>query len=102
MADKRKRDELREHWDTTDMTDALKHATYNNTTVDPDEVMVSTSIRLPNSLMRRVRERAADAGVAATTLMRQWIIDHLDASQDAVVTVADIERLIAERSRPAA
>jgi hypothetical protein len=33
--------------------------------------MVSTSIRLRRSLMRRIRERAAEADVPASALMRQ-------------------------------
>ncbi|MGH8828706.1 MAG: hypothetical protein ACRDVZ_14150 [Jiangellaceae bacterium] len=72
-------------------------------TIPADEVMASTSIRLPGSLMRRVRERAAEAGVPATTLMREWVLDRLEAREnDAVVSVADLQRLIAERSHPAA
>jgi predicted DNA-binding protein len=64
--------------------------------------MVSTSIRLPRSLMQRVRQRAAEAGVPTTTLMRQWLEDRLEVSEDqAVVSVADLQRLIAERSHPA-
>jgi hypothetical protein len=67
------------------------------------EVMVSTSIRLLRSLMQRLRERARAAGIPATTLMRQWVIDRLDAPEnEAVVSVADLERFIAERSHPAA
>jgi hypothetical protein len=45
--------------------------------------------------------RAAAAGVPATTLMRQWIIDRLDAAhQDTVVSVADLHRFITERAHP--
>lgn len=91
--------ELRDHYDNTDMTDALRTATRNDHTLDPDEIMVSTSIRLPRSLMQRVREHAERAGVPATALMRQWVLDRLDAdAQEAVVSVADLERFIAERA----
>jgi predicted DNA binding CopG/RHH family protein len=99
---KSKLDELREHYDTADMSESIARATRDNRTIDPDEVLVSTSIRLPNSLMKRVRERADAAGIPVTTLMRQWITDRLDMTNDAVVPVSEIERLIAERSRPAA
>jgi predicted DNA-binding protein len=101
--DKKQIDELRNHYDTTDMTESIEEAQPDDRTISPDEVMVSTSIRLPRSLMQRVRERAAEAGVPTTTLMRQWIVDRLEVSEDgAVVSVADLQRLIAERSHPAA
>jgi hypothetical protein len=50
-------------------------------------------------LMDRVRTHAAQAGVPATALMRQWILDRLDsASTDVVVSVADLEQFIASRA----
>jgi hypothetical protein len=98
--DKSKLDELRDYYDTTSQADALAQATRDDRTVEPDEVMVSTSIRLPGSLMRRVREHAAAAGVPATTLMRQWVLDRLDTdASDTVVSVTDLEQFIAERAR---
>jgi predicted DNA-binding protein len=101
--DKKQIDELRNHYDTMDMTESIERAQPDDRTISPDEVMVSTSIRLPRWLMQRVRERAAEAGVPATTLMRQWIVDRLEVGEDdAVVSVADLQRLIAERSHPAA
>jgi predicted DNA binding CopG/RHH family protein len=94
-------DELREHYDNTDLSDSLETARIDD--IVADDVLVSTSIRLPKPLLDRVRRRAADAGVPATTLMRQWILDRLDESQsDAVVSVADLEQFIAQRSHPAA
>ena len=95
-------DELREHYDRTDQTAALAEATYETTT---EPVLISTSIRLPKSLMDAVRIRAAAAGVPATTLMRDWItarIEADDSSEKQVVSVADIEQLIATRARSAA
>lgn len=94
-------EELREYYDNTSLPESVARARYEDET--SDEIMVSTSIRLPRSLMRQVRERAAAAGVPATTLMRQWVTDQLSASsEDAVVSVADLERLIAQRSHRAA
>jgi hypothetical protein len=67
------------------------------------EILVSTSIRLPKPLPNRARDRAAAAGVPATTLMRQRIIDRLDAQhQDTVVSGADLQRFITERAHPTA
>jgi hypothetical protein len=101
--DKSKLEELRDFYDTTDTAGSVERATWDERVVGPDEVMVSTSIRLPRSLMQRVRERAAAAGVPATALMRQWVLDRLEAgADDEVVPVADLRRLIAERARRAA
>jgi predicted DNA-binding protein len=100
---KDKLDQLRDYYQTTDTSTEVRHARRDERTISPDEAMVSTSIRLPRSLMQRVRERAAHAGVPASALMRQWVLDRLDTRDDeAVVPVADLERFIAERARRAA
>ena len=93
-------DELRDHYDGTDMSGAIGQAVRE----DPvDEVLVSTSIRLTKTVMDRVRTHADLAGVPATALMRQWITDRLDAPQgQAVVTVSDLEQFIAARARTGA
>ncbi|MGH3454248.1 MAG: hypothetical protein ACRDPQ_11115 [Nocardioidaceae bacterium] len=94
-------DELREHYDNTSLPESVDRSTPDDRVAD--EVMVSTSIRLPRSLMQQVRRQADAAGMPATTLIRQWVIDRLSATKDdAVVSVADLERFIAERSHPAA
>jgi hypothetical protein len=46
-------DELREHYDTTDMAAPLQTATRQEQVAD--EILVSTSIRLPKPLLDRVR-----------------------------------------------
>lgn len=94
-------DELRTYYDTTSLPDSVERAVLDERVAD--EVMVSTSIRLPRELMIRVRERAEDAGVPATTLMRQWIMDAITAPvTEAVVSVAELQRFLAERGHPAA
>jgi predicted DNA binding CopG/RHH family protein len=94
-------DELREHYDHTDQAAALADATHETAT---GPVLVSTSIRLPKTLMDAVRARAAAAGVPATTLMRDWITARIEADDSAeqVVSVADIQKLIATRAHPVA
>lgn len=89
-------DDLRDFYDTTDMSDAIADAV----PAEPvDEVLVSTSIRLGKAVMDRVRAQAEQLGVPATTLMRQWIVDRLDGPpREAVVTVAELEQFIASRS----
>jgi predicted DNA binding CopG/RHH family protein len=99
--DKDKIAELREHYDNTDVAEHFTDATVE--TQVADEVLVSTSIRLPQSLVNQVREQAAALGIPATTLMRQWVIERATSpSTAAVVSVADLQRFIAEQSRPIA
>jgi predicted DNA binding CopG/RHH family protein len=94
-------EELREYYDNTSLAESVERSLPDDRVTD--EVMVSTSIRLPRALMQEVRRHADAAGIPATTLIRQWVIDRVTASQDdAVVSVADLERFIAERSHPAA
>ncbi len=98
---KDKLEELRGYYDGTSLPESVERAERDDRVTD--EVMVSTSIRLPRSLMQQVRERAKATGVPATTLMRQWVIDRLTASpEESVVSVADLQKLIIERSHPAA
>ena len=98
---KKELDELREHYDNTSLPESVDRSTLDDRIAD--EVMVSTSIRLPRSLMQRVRRQAEAAGMPATTLIRQWVTERISTSKDeAVVSVADLERVIAERSHPAA
>lgn len=97
--DKDKIAELREHYDATDVAEHFADAEMQ--TQVGDEVLVSTSIRLPQSLVNRVREQAAALGIPATALMRQWVIERATSpDQAAVVSVADLQRFIAEQSRP--
>lgn len=96
-----KLDELREYYDNTHLSAALETAVKDDRVAD--DILVSTSIRLSKPLLDQVRQRAAHAGVPATALMRQWILDRLDDSRDdAVVSVADLEPFIAQRAHPAA
>jgi hypothetical protein len=93
--DNKKLDELRRYYDETNQADEIAASERDDRVYD--EVMVSTSIRLPRSLMLQIRQRAEAAGVPATTLMRQWVVDRRGAAEgDAVVSV------IAERAHPAA
>jgi hypothetical protein len=60
-------------YDTTDVASEFANAGLDTRTTD--EVMVSTSIRLRQSVIDKVRAKAADLGIPATTLMRQWVIE---------------------------
>ncbi len=99
--DQTKIDELRHHYDTTDVAEHFTDAQLDTRTTD--DVLVSTSIRLPQSLVNQVREQAAALGVPATTLMRQWVTENASTPKSpAVVTVADLQRFIAEQAHPLA
>lgn len=89
-------EELREHYDTADQSAALAEATREDG-VD-DEALVSTSIRLSKATLDKVRSRARASGVPATTLMREWIEAQVNGDESLVVSVADLERLIAARA----
>ena len=69
-------EELRDYYDTHDLSGDIKKAKL--VTEPPEELLISTSIRLPKPLMDAVRARAAEAGVPYTTLIRQWVLDRLD------------------------
>lgn len=99
--DQDKIDQLRDYYDTTDVAEHFTDATLQ--TDKATEVLVSTSIRLPQSLMNQVRAQAVELGIPATTLIRQWITERAATpTTPAVVSVADLQRFIAEQAHPLA
>ena len=99
--DQDKLDRLRDYYDTTDVAEHFTDATLESDKAT--EVLVSSSIRLPQSLMNQVRAQAAELGIPATTLMRQWITERATTpTTRAAVSVADLQRFIAEHARPQA
>jgi len=88
--------DLRDHYDGTDVAEHFADAELD--TRITTEVLVSTSIRLAQSLVNQVRDQAATLGIPATTLMRQWVTEKATtATAPAVVSVAELQRFIAER-----
>ncbi|MGH9102204.1 MAG: CopG family antitoxin [Acidimicrobiales bacterium] len=99
--DRDKIDQLGDYYDTTDVAEHFNDATPQ--TDRANEVLVSTSIRLPQSLMSQVRAQAAELGIPATTLIRQWVTERaVTPATPAVVSVADLQRFIAEQAHPLA
>lgn len=97
--DQDKIESLRDYYDTTDQAEDLVDAALQSDKAT--EVLVSSSIRLPQSLMNQVRTQAAELGIPATTLMRQWIIERATTpTTPAAVSVADLQRFIAEHAHP--
>lgn len=102
MTDKAKIDELRDYYDNTDTSESIKNATWDDMiTEDP---MVGITVRFPKSALDRVRATADTRGVKVTALIRDLVERAIadDPQANMVLSVADVQRLIAERSRPAA
>ncbi len=93
-------DELAAWADGHDFSAEISRATPRS--APKEELMISSSIRLTKSIMDQVRARAQASDVPTTTLMRQWILDRLAADPgESVVSVVDLQRLIAERAHSA-
>lgn len=99
--DDKKLNELRDYYDNTDVAKEFENAELDTTVAN--EVMVSTSIRLPQSLVEKVRAQAEKLGIPATALMRQWVIEKAtQPTTSAVISVAELQQFIAEHNRPKA
>lgn len=70
--DREKMLELREYYDTHDTSEEMEHGTLVTEPPDPDPY-VSTSLRLPKSLLDWVRAQAEAEHVRPTALIRAWI-----------------------------
>lgn len=75
---------LREYYDNTSTADDMLTGGRWETDVDPDP-MVTTSLRLPKSLLDWVREQAVEQRVKPTALIRRWIEDRRAGADDDVV-----------------
>lgn len=93
--------QLRDHYDNTDVADHFASARLDTRTTN--EVLVSTSIRLSQAVLDQVRAQAGALGIPATALMRQWVTEAASATgAPKVVSVAELQRFIAEQARPLA
>jgi hypothetical protein len=59
---------------------------------DPAQVY---SVRIPVGRLDQLRKRATREGVAPSALMRQWVIERLDAEEGVKRTVSELEALVA-------
>lgn len=90
--------ELREHYDNTSTAGDMLADGRWETDVDPDP-MVTTSLRLPKSLLDWVREQAAQERVKPTALIRRWIEDHRAGTGDDVADrLARLEQAVFHRA----
>ena len=89
---------VRDLYDTTDQSAALKTAELDSSTVE--DPMVGITIRLPASTLNTARALAAGRGIKVTALIRDWVEQQLADNTDdqRVVSVAELRRLIAHAS----
>jgi len=88
-----KHDEIADYAQHHDFAAEMEQGTWEaDTEADP---MITTSVRLPKSLLDWVRHRAAAQHVRPSALIRQWIEQRRDASEteDAGNLAARVERL---------
>ncbi|MGH3839148.1 MAG: hypothetical protein ACRDSF_26145 [Pseudonocardiaceae bacterium] len=83
---------LAEYADTHDLSTELEQAHREDTT-DPDP-MVTTSLRLPKSLLDWVRDQAADEGLRPTALIRRWIEQRRDGTEGLAERVRRLEEIV--------
>jgi len=83
--------ETRDYYDTHSTADEMANGTWE-TDVDPDP-MVTTSLRLPKSLLDWVREQATAEHVKPTALVRRWIEQQHADDRAPTGTAERLERL---------
>ena len=87
--------ELREYYDTTSTAEELADEAAGRWEDDVEtDPMVTTSLRLPKSLLDTVRAEAKALEVKPTALIRTWIEQHYTAPQPGV---QDEPHTLAER-----
>lgn len=92
-----KLDEIAAHAQGHDFGDEMEKGVWEDDT-DPDP-MITTSLRMPKSLLDWVRERAADQHVRPSVLIRQWVEQRRDAGggagvEDLAVMVDRLEQAV--------
>ncbi|MHB1536012.1 MAG: hypothetical protein ACYC1D_15660 [Acidimicrobiales bacterium] len=88
-----KLDKIAADADSHDFAEEMAHGTWEDDT--EDDPMVTTSLRLPKSLLDWVRERASEQHVRPSVLVRQWVEQRRDAGGGAAVEdlAVRVERL---------
>jgi hypothetical protein len=97
-----RQDEIAEYAQGHDFAAEMEQGTWEaDTEADP---MITTSVRLPKSLLDWVRQRAAAQHVRPSVLIRQWIEQRRDAAEtedagDLAVRVERLERAVFRETR---
>ncbi|WP_156096439.1 hypothetical protein [Amycolatopsis jejuensis] len=82
-------DEIAEYAATHDFAEEMEQGTWETDVVE--DPMISTSIRLPKSLMDRVRQAADDDGVKPTAWIRQLVERKFSEKEAATADRTDLE-----------
>jgi hypothetical protein len=104
MAPDSKLGELAEYYDTTDLTEHIDQASWE----EPEAVrepMVTYALRLPKPVIDKLRVSAERRNIKVGTLMREWLEERLTldtADSDATVPVSALLALVAERGTSSA
>jgi hypothetical protein len=96
MPEKNRLDELAEYYDTHDLSTEMEHGQWEEE-CEPDP-MVATSLRLPKSLLDWVREQAAAAHMKPTALIRAWIEQQRQGSDNLNRRVERLEQAVFRHS----
>ncbi|SFS40408.1 hypothetical protein [Saccharopolyspora flava] len=75
-----KLDKIAEYYDTHDMSEVMESGHWVEEPPEPDPV-ITTSLRLPKSLLDRVRDRAAADDVTTTAWIRGLIEAELERTE---------------------
>ncbi|MGQ0779138.1 MAG: hypothetical protein ACT4NY_32785 [Pseudonocardiales bacterium] len=85
-------DELAEYYDTHDTSAEMEHGHWETDTVaDP---MITTSLRMPKSLLDWVRAQAEAAHVKPTALIRRWIEQQRAEETNLDARVSRLEQVV--------
>lgn len=84
-------DDIATYAETHDFSTEMEDGTWETDT-EPDP-MVTTSVRLPKSLLDWIRTQAASNHVRPSVLIRQWLEQQRDASGSASDLATRVERL---------
>jgi len=85
-------DDLARHAEQHDFSVEMERGRWESDTVD--DPMVTTSLRLPKSLLDWVRDQAAERRVKPTALIRQWIEQRRSGDDDLASRVDRLEQTV--------
>lgn len=87
---------LAAYYDTRDTSGDLENARLVDNAIPLDEVMIVTSLRLPQPVMELLRARATQRGMKPTALIRELIEAEVGVTDVASVPVSVILAAVAE------
>lgn len=100
--DPKKAAELREYYDSHELTDEDFARMRPAEPVPAEQVMITYSLRLPKQVMDSIREQAKSHGVKPTALMRKWIEERAEAGNGSEVVymrLPEVSRVVHEAIR---